>query len=202
MGKWDELGDAVRGVIRAFHGSPNDFDRFDAAKIGTGDGGAAYGYGFNFANDPWLALDYAKRSDGSPGVVYDVEIRHPHAALLDLDAPLEGRHRSAFLDAALSAPDNQWSRMAISDAGRGRAPAKVGIESLMRAYNAEAPNPYESRMLSQRAVSEALFQRGIPGARYVDDGLFSEGGGTRGYVIFPGAEDAIRILSKTKDLYP
>lgn len=36
MGKLDELGDAVRSVIRAYHGSPHDFDRFDASKIGTG----------------------------------------------------------------------------------------------------------------------------------------------------------------------
>lgn len=32
----DEAGDAVRSVIRAYHGSPYDFDRFDSSKIGTG----------------------------------------------------------------------------------------------------------------------------------------------------------------------
>jgi len=36
--------------IRAYHGSPYDFDRFDASKIGTGEGMASYGYGHNFAS--------------------------------------------------------------------------------------------------------------------------------------------------------
>ena len=45
MGKYDNLaamadeaGDAVRQTIRAYHGSPHDFDRFDASKLGTGEG--------------------------------------------------------------------------------------------------------------------------------------------------------------------
>ena len=31
--------------IRAFHGSPHDFDRFDISRIGTGEGAQAYGHG-------------------------------------------------------------------------------------------------------------------------------------------------------------
>lgn len=58
MGKWDELGDAVRGVIRAFHGSPYDFDRFDASKIGRGTGRQAYGHGFYFSESEPLADTY------------------------------------------------------------------------------------------------------------------------------------------------
>jgi GNAT superfamily N-acetyltransferase len=31
--------------IRAYHGSPHDFERFDSSKIGTGEGAQAYGHG-------------------------------------------------------------------------------------------------------------------------------------------------------------
>ena len=58
MGKLDELGDAVRSVIRAFHGSPHDFDRFDAGKIGTGEGAQAYGHGLYFAGNENVARSY------------------------------------------------------------------------------------------------------------------------------------------------
>ncbi len=49
LSKLDELGDSVRQVIRAYHGSPYDFDKFDASRIGTGEGAQAYGYGLYFA---------------------------------------------------------------------------------------------------------------------------------------------------------
>src|SRR6185312_26485 len=40
--------------IRAFHGSPYAFDKFDLSKIGTGEGAQAYGHGLYFAqNQEW-----------------------------------------------------------------------------------------------------------------------------------------------------
>ena len=44
--------------IRAYHGSPHDFDRFDISKIGTGEGGQAYGHGLYFAEAEPTALSY------------------------------------------------------------------------------------------------------------------------------------------------
>ncbi len=44
--------------IRAFHGSPHDFDRFDASKIGTGEGAQAYGHGLYFAEAEGTARTY------------------------------------------------------------------------------------------------------------------------------------------------
>jgi hypothetical protein len=38
--------------IRAYHSSPHDFDKFDIAKIGTGEGAQAYGHGLYFAESP------------------------------------------------------------------------------------------------------------------------------------------------------
>ena len=55
---------AVRGFtegpasIRAYHGSPHRFDRFDISKIGTGEGVQMYGRGLYFAEHPDVARGY------------------------------------------------------------------------------------------------------------------------------------------------
>ena len=46
------------GMIRAYHGSPHDFERFDMSKIGTGEGAQAYGHGLYFAENPKVAQEY------------------------------------------------------------------------------------------------------------------------------------------------
>jgi hypothetical protein len=44
--------------IRAYHGSPHDFERFDLSRIGTGEGAQAYGHGLYFAENPGTAQSY------------------------------------------------------------------------------------------------------------------------------------------------
>lgn len=55
-----KAGEAVLGAgpIRAYHGSPHDFDRFDLSKIGTGEGAQAYGHGLYFAEKEGTARSY------------------------------------------------------------------------------------------------------------------------------------------------
>lgn len=48
---------AIKG-IRAYHGSPHDFERFDISKIGTGEGAQAYGHGLYFAEKEGVAANY------------------------------------------------------------------------------------------------------------------------------------------------
>lgn len=50
--------------IRAYHGSPHDFDRFDMSKIGTGEGAQAYGHGLYFAENPATARGYKRKLSG------------------------------------------------------------------------------------------------------------------------------------------
>jgi hypothetical protein len=42
----------------AYHGSPHEFDQFDIAKIGTGEGAQAYGHGLYFAENEDVAKGY------------------------------------------------------------------------------------------------------------------------------------------------
>lgn len=50
--------------IRAYHGSPHRFDRFDISKIGTGEGATAYGRGLYFAGNEGVARTYRDQSVG------------------------------------------------------------------------------------------------------------------------------------------
>ena len=50
VSKYDELGDAVRSVIRAYHGSPYDWDRVDMSMVTKGEGPLDEGFGF-YATD-------------------------------------------------------------------------------------------------------------------------------------------------------
>jgi hypothetical protein len=48
----------IRNRIKAYHGSPHDFDRFSLDKIGTGEGAQAYGHGLYFAENEDVAKSY------------------------------------------------------------------------------------------------------------------------------------------------
>ena len=60
------MGWATTTPIRAYHGSPHTFDRFDLSKIGTGEGAQAYGHGLYFAGNEGVARSY-KASNASGG---------------------------------------------------------------------------------------------------------------------------------------
>lgn len=47
--------------LTVFHGSPHKFSKFDASKIGTGEGAQVYGHGLYFAENPAVAKDYQRR---------------------------------------------------------------------------------------------------------------------------------------------
>lgn len=51
-------------AIRAYHGTPHDFDRFDMGRLGTGEGAQAYGHGLYFAEEKAVASDYRVKLSG------------------------------------------------------------------------------------------------------------------------------------------
>lgn len=54
----EALDSAAEEAIRAFHGSPYDFEKFDWSKIGTGEGAQMYGHGLYFAEVEDVAKTY------------------------------------------------------------------------------------------------------------------------------------------------
>ena len=55
------LPSGMMGAIKAYHGSPHSFDRFDMSRIGTGEGAQAYGHGLYFAGNEGVARGYRDR---------------------------------------------------------------------------------------------------------------------------------------------
>ena len=56
------FGTGEGGAIKAFHGSPHDFEEFKMSQIGTGAGAQVYGHGLYFADDIEVAKSYQPRS--------------------------------------------------------------------------------------------------------------------------------------------
>lgn len=57
----------IPNPIKAYHGSPHDFDRFDLSKIGTGEGSQVFGRGLYFAEHEPVAKSYRDGLAGDQG---------------------------------------------------------------------------------------------------------------------------------------
>lgn len=111
--------------IKAYHGSPHDFDRFDMSKIGTGEGAQAYGHGLYFAENPQVAQEYrrslAPKADG------------PHQWLTDA-------MREAGDGGAMKWLDAKHSEVARQGFG-GEFEAAAIREAMSMVRAGQAPNP-------------------------------------------------------------
>jgi hypothetical protein len=91
------------GPIKAYHGSPHDFDRFDMSKIGSGEGAQAYGHGLYFAENEGVARSYrdalAPRSAYAPNTPEDLA----HFIWTESKAR-DPKQASQFLDRYISDP--------------------------------------------------------------------------------------------------
>jgi len=95
----EALRKALRG-IRAYHGSPHNFDRFSLEHIGRGEGAQAYGHGLYFAENEAVARGYRDQiskdvfavGDGgriwNPSTLEHLNVR-VRASRGDIDAAIE-----------------------------------------------------------------------------------------------------------------
>jgi len=88
----DAVGGAVKKGIKAFHGSPHDFDQFSSAKIGTGEGNQSYLRGLYMAEKPTVGRDYRDMSpvaDRASGKPLDTDLRIGGKLVHELYADIE-----------------------------------------------------------------------------------------------------------------
>jgi len=188
--KMSDLAD-MQG-IRAYHGSPHDFDRFDISKIGTGEGAQVYGHGLYFAENPAVAESYKPRfidnglhplnpanfwtparvpDPKSPGRMYEVNIAAKPEQFLDWDKPLAKMSpevRQQLNDAWIAHPESH-----ADQTGRQIYAAHD--------WDADAHN--------------VLRDAGIPGIKYLDQGSRKPGFSS----LTPAQLDA-RIASIRSDI--
>jgi hypothetical protein len=110
------------GAIRAWHGSPHDFDRFDMSKIGTGEGAQAYGHGLYFAEDDRVARSYQRALSGGQSGKLTVD----GVSVLP-NTPLWGALTTHNGDAAAALASARKQAATLTEGQRARA----GIDDLL-----------------------------------------------------------------------
>jgi hypothetical protein len=164
-----------RRGITAFHGSPHDFDKFDAAHIGKGEGAQAYGHGLYFAENEGVARSYRdalsdplktgnnKHIDGAGQRLVD-DLLAKHGGDVST-AAAEARARAA--DASIDIVDRRVAELA---AGKLVPPGKMYEVRL----NAEPEQFLDwDKPLSQQSeeVRKALEPLGLAGDKSVFDAM-------------------------------
>jgi hypothetical protein len=116
-------------AIKAYHGSPHDFDQFKTSAIGTGEGAQAYGHGLYFAENPQVAADYrnslahptaenpAWRLNGAP-VAPGTDHWQLASALENGGKPASGQSMRDYLENLAAAQEDQ-ARFADKAYGEG-----------------------------------------------------------------------------------
>ena len=142
---------------------------------------------------------YAKPLE-SEGNLYNVELRWPDAAREAVD-PLSEEHflhwdkplseQSQFVKNAISPYVREYG-LPMSEEGRSLYSVMKELEGKKIGLNSGS-SPSAFNQLSPQA-SEALYQAGIPGIRYLDQGSRGAGQGTHNYVIFD--ENIPNIVSR------
>ena len=115
--------------------------------------------------------------------LYTIDLPDPAIArMLDWDKPL--RSQSAEIRQAVS-PLIESAAKAYPYIKENQSMTGAGLIGAYKGY----------RGGNAQATSEALRAAGIPGVRYLDQGSRGTGAGTSNFVVFPGEENLLRILS-------
>lgn len=138
--------------------------------------------------------------DGAGGALYKVDLPDEMVArMLDWDKPLsqqapdvqkaiDALHKKnprayqQLVDAQLGGP--------VMDQATGRDMYRNLHESLIRSGKAKPA------AVKEQEAAELIRRAGIPGIRYLDQGSRGAGSGTSNFVVFPGEENALRILER------
>ena len=155
------------GAMTVFHGSPHVFNKFDMSKVGMGEGGAAYGRGLYFAENPEVAQSY--RTAGNPTILPDGRLLKEKSAIYHVDLPDDAVAKMLDWDTPLS-QQPEAVRKAMAEMGANDPTATAGnlFQALRRNGDPEL----------------TLKAHGVPGIKYFDRNSRAAGQGSRNYVVF------------------
>jgi hypothetical protein len=170
MGLEEFLTGSTEQGIAGYHGSPLNFDRFDASKVGSGEGSLFAGYGHHFTADESMAKSFQSIAGGD-GVMYKANLDVKEDELLDWDKIIADQPSlvEKLVPLAKSINPN------LSD------------QRLLRWVQGRSGNVFYSELSrslgSLRAASAALQNAGVPGLKYANHG----GSTPSNFVIFDDA---------------
>jgi len=208
----DELAGLL--ALTAYHGSPHKFSKFDASKIGTGEGAQSYGHGLYFAENPEVAKVYQRKLSDN-GSFYTVDIPDKMIGkMLDWDTPLDQQNKAVVKllqkDFGNLFQDTRYPSTLTIGSMMSRRGIPISASDMLKGYNpvywygipAQEMTGQDLWHLmmrrsngNQAEASEQIRKLGIPGIKYLDRGSRSSGQGTRNFVVFPGEEEALKMLS-------
>jgi hypothetical protein len=129
-------------------------------------------------------LDYDKPLSQQPDIVKRI---NPQSLGLTYKQLENGNH--AFVNSEGKIIGN------LQKGGTQESFTKNWTEDVLRGTGSDLYRQLGQGMEGGPKVSSALRQAGIPGIRYLDGGSRGAGQGTSNFVIFPGEEELLRILS-------
>lgn len=181
----------LRMGIKAYHGSPHDFDKFEWSPRtqSTGDGTQVYGSGLYFAESEDVANAYKNILAPGTGKVYEVDINTSPDRMLDWDQPLSAdlpqEIKDAFNSIANSSPEIKEKFYSLY---KNKAPGRdyySTISDMAKTGNFDS---------NQAHATKVFKDAGIPGIKYLDANSRAKDAGTRNYVVFD--DSMVEILRK------
>jgi hypothetical protein len=117
--------------IRAYHGSPHDFDRFSTSQIGTGEGAQAFGYGLYFAEEEPVAKAYRDALKGRMVTTSDGVTKTYGKHITEVQDAIRAAHPNLNPDniraAAKSVVDDNLTDADVEGMGQWEGVYKSGI---------------------------------------------------------------------------
>jgi hypothetical protein len=204
----------VLSEITTYQGSPYKFEptpenplgAFDVKKQGTGVGQQNRGPGTYIAENPKVAERYRMKyspvtkigEKRHPGYVYSVDLPDPMVEkMIDLDAPIvnQPKIRDTLLkiaeDDVLPTESAEYLRLLLTTSDRRFQKTPLtgyGLVAVPREFGGIFKDVTEANTVLQRY--------GIPGSKWKDDVSRGPDKGTRNFVVFPGEEKKVKILSR------
>ena len=176
-------GPEERAFIKAYHGSPSKFRKFNDSFIGSNTERGDQGHGLYFSGTLGEAHDYAPVFEGHTSHVYHVTLPHDPKTFMDWG--------SKFADQPQNVKD------AVAKLGYKGPADEIGKDLHENLVNHILDNKKfgveDDYGLAHEKLSKFLHKNGVPGIQYPGEG------DTNNYVMFSGRGIGIDKVIKVKD---
>lgn len=132
-----------------WHGSPHKFEKFDASKIGTGEGAQAYGHGIYVAESPDVAKSYQNLGEAWTVDGVPVDGLTEHAAQIVKQYGIKGAKeyvQNMTGGGFGPPPSKEWIKNQL-DAIENLAGKRIAFENTGSLYKVDLPDEKIARML-------------------------------------------------------